>query len=176
MIIWVNGAFGSGKTTLVEELRGRMPDALVYDPEQTGFVLREIVEVPTGDFQDLPLWRRQVADMAVGLVREYARPVLVPMTLVDPRYADEIFGALRAAGVTAHHFFLDVPAPVLEARLEARVLCPGDPARDERARAWCKAQVPRCVAAAGRLGGGTVRLDGEQATRELGDRVMSLLA
>jgi hypothetical protein len=41
------------------------------------------VEVPTGDFQDLRLWRRQVADLAVGLVEEYHRPVLVPMTLVS---------------------------------------------------------------------------------------------
>ena len=31
MIVWVNGAFGSGKTTLVEELRRRRPAALVYD-------------------------------------------------------------------------------------------------------------------------------------------------
>ncbi|MFI9587033.1 hypothetical protein ACIHCQ_35635 [Streptomyces sp. NPDC052236] len=33
MIVWVNGAFGSGKTTLVEELHRRWPAALVYDPE-----------------------------------------------------------------------------------------------------------------------------------------------
>ncbi len=99
VIIWVNGAFGSGKTTLVDELHRRRPDALVYDPEQTGFVLRNIVEVPTGDFQDLPLWRSQVAGMAVDLVRAYGRPVLAPMTLVDPGYAEEIFGAVEAAGV-----------------------------------------------------------------------------
>ena len=64
--MWVNGAFGSGKTTLVEELRGRWPEALVFDPEVIGYVLREIVEVPTGDFQDLRLWRRQVAESLVG--------------------------------------------------------------------------------------------------------------
>lgn len=57
MIIWVNAPFGSGKTTLVDELHRRRPDALVYDPEQIGFVLRTIVDVPTGNFQDLRVWR-----------------------------------------------------------------------------------------------------------------------
>ncbi|MFC5889257.1 hypothetical protein ACFQ0M_46075 [Kitasatospora aburaviensis] len=28
MIVWVNGAFGSGKRTLVEELRSRWPQEL----------------------------------------------------------------------------------------------------------------------------------------------------
>jgi len=175
VIIWVNGAVGSGRTTLVAELRRRMPESLVYDPEQTGFVLRGVVEVPTGDFQDLPLWRSQVAGMAIGLAREYGRPVLVPMTLVDPRYAEEIFGALEAAGVTARHFFLAVTASELEARLDARVLCPDDSERDESARAWCKAQVPRCVAAADELRGGAVLLDRELPTPELADRVMAML-
>ncbi len=76
MIVWLNGAFGSGKSTLVEELRPRWPEALVFDPEMIGFVLREVVEVPTGD-SDLRQWRRQVASMATGLVEEYQRPVLV---------------------------------------------------------------------------------------------------
>lgn len=38
MIVWVNGAFGSGKTTLVDELRERRPEALVYDPVMVGYV------------------------------------------------------------------------------------------------------------------------------------------
>lgn len=54
VIVWVNGPFGGGKSTLVEELRPRWPEALVFDPEMVGYVLREIVDVPTGDFQDLP--------------------------------------------------------------------------------------------------------------------------
>lgn len=65
MIVWINGAFGSGKTTLVAEPHRRLPDALVYDPEQIGFVLRGIVEVPNGDFQHIrcgasrwPRWPR----------------------------------------------------------------------------------------------------------------------
>ncbi|WP_405900833.1 ATP-binding protein [Streptomyces sp. NBC_00727] len=172
MIIWINGAFGSGKTTLVTELHRRLPDALVFDPEYVGFLLREIVEVPDGDFQNIPLWRKQVASLAQGLVEEYGRPVLAPMTVVRRPYADEIFGALEKAGVPVHHFFLDVPAAVLEQRLHGRVVVPGDPERDEAVRRWGKARIAECVAAVGSLRDDTVVLDGELPTAELADLVL----
>lgn len=57
MIVWVNGAFGAGKTTLAEELSRWLPDAVLFDPESVGYMLRHWVAVPTGDFQDLPSWR-----------------------------------------------------------------------------------------------------------------------
>ncbi|WP_433297694.1 hypothetical protein ACQP2F_41665 [Actinoplanes sp. CA-030573] len=44
MILWFNGAFGAGKT---------MP----------------FVEFPTGDFQDLPLWRHLVIQTMTGLAQ-----------------------------------------------------------------------------------------------------------
>lgn len=173
LIVWVNGAFGSGKTTLVDELRTRWPEALVHDPELVGYVLRQIAEVPTGDFQDLRLWRRQVADLAVGLVEEYDRPVLVPMTLVDPGYAGEIFGALKGAGIEVHHFFLKVSRQVLEERIDGRSFTPDDPARDERVRRWCKDRIEPCLAAADALPADTTFLDGELSPRELADQVLS---
>ncbi|MFD5785719.1 AAA family ATPase [Streptomyces sp. NPDC127037] len=172
MIIWINGAFGSGKTTLVTELHRRLPDALLFDPEDIGFVLRGIVEVPEGDFQNIPLWRTQVASMAQGLVEGYGRPVLAPMTLVRRDYADEIFGALEEAAVPVHHFFLDVPAAVLEHRLDHRVVAPDDPERDEAARRWTKERIPECVAAVAGLREDTVLLDGELPTDELADLVL----
>lgn len=172
MIVWVNGAFGSGKTTLVEELRGRWPEPLLFDPEVVGYVLREIVEVPTGDFQDLRLWRRQVAEFLVGLVEEYQRPVLAPMTLVNPVYVAEVFGAIEAAGVPLHHFFLKVPEDVLIARIDSRSFTPDDPDQDERVRRWCKARIPACTAALDTLPRDTVFLDGESSPGELAEVVL----
>ncbi|OEJ48644.1 TmrB-like protein [Streptomyces agglomeratus] len=172
MIVWVNGAFGSGKTTLVDELRLRWPEALVYDPEMIGYVLREIVEVPTGDFQDLRLWRREVASLAVGLVEEYHRPVLVPMTLIEPAYAGEIFSALKDAGIDVHHFFLKVSREVLEKRIDGRSFTPDNPEQDERVRRWCKGRIEACMTAADALPIGTVVLDGELSPQELADQVL----
>ncbi|AVH54838.1 MULTISPECIES: AAA family ATPase [Streptomyces] len=173
MVVWVNGAFGSGKSTLVDALRQRWPEALVYDPEMVGYVLREIVEVPTGDFQDLRLWRRQVADLAVGLVEEYRRPVLVPMTLVNSGYVGEIFGALKGAGIDVHHFFLKVSREVLEKRIDGRSFTPDDPEQDERVRRWCKDRIEPCRAAADTLPGDTVFLDGELTPQELAVQVLA---
>ncbi|UUU33162.1 AAA family ATPase [Streptomyces sp. CA-210063] len=176
MIVWVNGAFGSGKTTLVEELRGRWPEAVVFDPEMVGYVLREIVEVPTGDFQDLRLWRRQVAEFVVGLVEEYRRPVLVPMTLVNPSYVEEVFGAIGAAGLTVQHFFLKVPEDVLIARIDGRSFTPDRPEQDERVRRWCKDRIAACAAAVDTLPADTVFLDGEAGPGELADVVLRHVA
>ncbi|WP_329377456.1 AAA family ATPase [Streptomyces sp. NBC_01716] len=174
MIVWVNGSFGAGKTTLVAELSSRWPDALVYDPEQVGLVLRDIVDVPTGDFQDLPLWRSQLVSLALGLLKEYERPVLVPMTLVHPLYVSEVFGALEAAGVTMHHFFLKVPADVLERRLRARVVTHGggDPERDAAGLEWVMERMVRCVAAVDTMPTGTIFLDGERPTADLADDLL----
>ncbi|MEU9607225.1 AAA family ATPase [Streptomyces sp. NPDC048057] len=173
MIVWVNGAFGSGKTTLVDALRPHWPEALVYDPEQVGYLLREIVPVPTGNFQDLRLWRRQVVELAAGLVAEYRRPLLVPMTLVDPGYHAEIFDGLRDRGIAAHHFFLKVSPQVLEARIDNRIHAPGDPEQEAKVRSWCKEQIASCVAAVDALPGDTVFLDGEAPTGDLVDQVLA---
>ncbi|MFD5897252.1 AAA family ATPase [Streptomyces sp. NPDC060366] len=172
MIVWVNGSFGAGKTTLAAELHNRRPDALLFDPERVGTVLWEIVDVPTGDFQDLRLWRRQLVSLALGLLEEYERPILVPMTLVDPLYVSEVFGALAAADVTVHHFFLKVPADVLERRLDARAVAMGAPEGDVDGSRWAKDRVARCVAAADNMPDGTILLDGERPTAELADDVL----
>ncbi|MHA6617473.1 AAA family ATPase [Pseudonocardia sp. DLS-67] len=174
MIVWIDGAFGSGKTTLVAELHRQWPEALVFDAEHIGYVLREIVEVPTGNFQDLPLWRTQVAAMAIGLVEEYARPLLVPMTLVEAGYAEEIFTAVRRRGIVLQHVYLDVPADELARRIGVRVHAPGDPAREARVRAWGVAQIDRCAAARALLPRDTLVLDGRRPVAELAAEVLAL--
>lgn len=172
MIVWINGAFGAGKTTLAHEVRRQWPQTLLYDPELVGFVLRETVAVPTGDFQDLRLWRQQVVSLAIGLVREYERPLLAPMTLIDSRYQQEIFGDLREAGTELAHFFLQVPAGTLERRIDQRTLVPDDPEREASIRRWAKARIARCVAARDELPPDTVVLDGERPPAELAAEVI----
>jgi predicted ABC-type ATPase len=175
VIVWIDGAFGSGKTTLVAELHRRQPDALVFDAEHIGFVLREIVDVPTGNFQDLPLWRKQVAAMAIGLVEEYGRPLLVPMTLVEAGYAEEIFTAVRRRGIALQHVYLDVPGDELARRIGARVHAPGDPERETSIRAWGIAQIDRCAAARALLPRDTLVLDGCLPVAELAAEVLDAL-
>jgi hypothetical protein len=53
MIVWINGAFGSGKTTTAALVQGRIPGARIFDPEYVGYLLTTFVPAPTGDFQDM---------------------------------------------------------------------------------------------------------------------------
>ena len=41
MILWINGALGSGKTTCAKLLEKQLPHAFLYDPEQAGFFIRD---------------------------------------------------------------------------------------------------------------------------------------
>ena len=55
MIIWINGAFGSGKTHTAAELHRRLKDSYLYDPEEIGYFIRGHVpeEAKEGDFQEV---------------------------------------------------------------------------------------------------------------------------
>ena len=65
MIIWLNGAFGAGKTQTAYELCRRLPGSYVYDPENAGFFIRDNLPPGLGldDFQDFPMWRAFNLDM-----------------------------------------------------------------------------------------------------------------
>lgn len=177
MIIWVNGPFGAGKTTLVEELSKRLDTAMTVDPELLGFVLRRMVPPPpTGDFQDLPIWRKLTVRTLQEIRREYDRPLLVPMTLVVPNYLDEIFGSLRMAGEEIRHFFLSLDAALLRTRIENQIMVPDDPERDAGVRQQRLDQVERCLAARGEMPPGTVFLNsGMHGPFALADQVLAVL-
>jgi adenylylsulfate kinase-like enzyme len=88
-VIWVNGAFGAGKTTLSERLLAEDPRLLLFDAELPGYMVREIVPLPpSGYFQDLRVWRRSVVDTAVALLQEYG--------LSFPRFCGAVVTCLRS--------------------------------------------------------------------------------
>jgi hypothetical protein len=49
--LWINGAFGAGKSTTAGLLLESVEGARLFDPEYVGYLLRRFVPVPTGDFQ-----------------------------------------------------------------------------------------------------------------------------
>ena len=100
MIIWVNGAFGAGKTQTTHELCRRLGRGWIADPELPGFGLHRMQpRALRGDFQDESAWRTGVRDVLARLdSHPDLHPVLVPMTLVRDDYADEILETLRDNG------------------------------------------------------------------------------
>ncbi len=140
MIIWINGAFGSGKTQTANELCRRLPDAFLYDPENVGYWLRENepARLARENFQDEPLWRTINRDVLLYLDRQYAGTLVVPMTLICQDYYDEIIAALRNQGVAVHHFLLCATESTLRRRLRKRL---------EPGKSWAARQIPACLAA-----------------------------
>ncbi len=107
MLVWINGAFGVGKTSLVFEMQALHSAAVIFDPEEIGFALRRTLKpAPTGDFQDIPLWRELVRTSLEHLAFEETCPIFIPMTLVNPVYFHEIIGELRAQGIVIPNWHL----------------------------------------------------------------------
>lgn len=168
MIIWLNGGFGAGKTTLAEELHRRLPEALLYDPEDMGITLWKWVP-RNEDFQDLASWRELVVATALSLRRHHADVLIVPMSLVRDGYRDEILGGLADAGEQVLHVFLDVDLDVQKERLLSRA----STAEQRNATAeWAFTRLD--PGAAARQPGGTLVLRSDRLSPvKLADEVLS---
>lgn len=122
MIIWINGAFGAGKTTTAYELHRRVENSFVYDPENVGYFLRKNMppECCTEDFQDMALWRSFNYQILKELDKGYNGAIIVPMTLVNPSYYEEVIQRLMDEGAPVLHFILYASRKTILKRLKKR--------------------------------------------------------
>jgi AAA domain-containing protein len=140
MIVLINGSFGVGKTTTAEALVASLPNALLYDPEEVGFMLRSILGKfdPRDDFQDFPMWPSLVAETARSIKEAYGCDLIVPMTLRREDYLSAIMGGLRQVDNDCHHFCLLASQEEIFRRLRSRGETEGGSPYQ---------QVPKCIAA-----------------------------
>ncbi|MCY9185218.1 tunicamycin resistance ATP-binding TmrB [Bacillus halotolerans] len=138
MIIWINGAFGSGKTQTAFELHSRLKSSYVYDPEKMGFAMRSMIppDIAEDDFQSYHLWREFNYSMLSYLSDTYQGIIIVPMTITNDQYFDDIIGRLRQDGRTIHHFTLLASKETLLKRLRTRA---------EGKNSWAAKQIDRCI-------------------------------
>ena len=137
MIIWLNGAFGAGKTQTAYELSRRLPGSYVYDPENAGFFIRDNLPPGLGldDFQEFPMWRAFNLDMLDYAASRYGGHIIVPMTVTSRYYYEELVGAL-AKKHQVRHFILWAGEDTLKKRLASRLERPGS---------WGYRQIGRCL-------------------------------
>ncbi|GLX16721.1 MULTISPECIES: NUDIX hydrolase [Streptomyces] len=176
MIVWINGAFGAGKTSTARELAGLLPDSSVYDPELVGDALRRLLPpkrlAEVDDYQDLPIWRRLVVDTAAAMLAELGGVLVVPMTLLRQEYRDEIFGGLAARRIPVRHVVLTPEETILRERIATRQE-PGAPeVVDVRVRQWAYDHIPAYQQALGWLSADAHLVDnGRLTVRETAQRI-----
>ncbi|HWL22497.1 MAG TPA: AAA family ATPase [Ureibacillus sp.] len=138
MIIWINGAFGAGKSETANELHMRIPNSFVYDPEILGETLKWVIpkEIKKSDFQDYAVWREANYSFLKYLDSEYEGTIIVPMTIVNPQYFHEIIGRLREDGIIVEHFVLLASKETVDKRLLNR---------GEEINSWASQQIDRCL-------------------------------
>ncbi|MGV9504326.1 NUDIX hydrolase [Streptomyces tendae] len=139
-VVWINGAFGAGKTTTARELIELIPNSTLFDPEVIGGALAHLLPpkrlAEVGDFQDLPIWRRLVIDTAAALLAELDGTLVVPMTLLRQEYRDEIFGGLAARRIEVRHVLLAPAETILRERIASRETPDDLPDGETRVRQW----------------------------------------
>src|SRR5699024_1282820 len=138
MIIWINGAFGSGKNSSAFELKRRLPNSFVYDPENIGYFIRENIpkELHKSNFQDHEQWRTFNYEMLKYIFYTYDGTIIVPMTIFNAQYYEEIIQKLIDEGIPLKHYILYADKSTLLKRLNKRL---------ERGETWTKSQIDRCI-------------------------------
>ncbi|RXZ78670.1 tunicamycin resistance protein [Paenibacillaceae bacterium] len=138
MIIWINGAFGAGKTTCAFELHRRLPNSFVYDPENFGYFLNTNVPktIRESDFQNFPQWRLFNYEILKLLSQKYHGTIIVPMTITNKQYYDEVIGRLTKEGIHIKHFIIYAQKETLVKRLNKRL---------EFGESWGKQRIGMCI-------------------------------
>ncbi|WP_261131399.1 AAA family ATPase [Bacillus sp. Marseille-Q3570] len=143
MIILINGAFGVGKTTVAEKLTSKLENSMIFDPEEVGYMLRNIVtddikllHEKTDDFQDIQLWKSLTVHIAGLLKNTYGKDLIIPMTIHNKSYFHYILAGLTDIDESTYHFCLTADRETIHDRLRSRGETEGN---------WCFQQTEKCL-------------------------------
>jgi uridine kinase len=157
MILWINGAFGSGKTQTAFEINRRLENSFVYDPENIGYFFRKNMpqEIIQGNFQDQPLWRAFNYEIIKTIYASHGGHIIIPMTIYNKNYYDEIIGKLLREETKICHFILGASKAVILKRLSKRL---------ERKNSWAAQQIDLCLRGFDELKENSIYIDTDALT------------
>lgn len=119
VIIWVNGTFGAGKTTISELVSKKSQDLRVFDPESVGFMLRaNLTDFPVRDFREWESWRILTPIVADEVIRFSKQNLITPQTVLEEAYWDELVLGLGERGHDVLHVLLEADESIMRARIE----------------------------------------------------------
>ena len=140
MILFINGPFGVGKTSVARILVEEIPNAMLYDPEIIGSVLQRVLGPvkKADDFQDYALWRKLVVGVARILRAASAKTLVIPMTVWRRDYFDPIVAGLRRVDPDLRCFRLTASEVELVRRISSD-------SEDTGAHGWRMSHVEVCI-------------------------------
>lgn len=121
MVIFINGSFGIGKTTVSRLLVQQLPRGVLFDPELIGVVLLRLLGPwrRVDDFQDLGIWRKSSITL-INLICRLRGVVVVPMAFSNESYLRQFLTDVRRRDSETFHFCLTAPLPIVRERLRSR--------------------------------------------------------
>lgn len=140
MILWIDGPYGVGKSTLANALHEREPDSFIFDAEAVGNAVRDNLppEMFNGwIFEGYPLWFHMCAALLTEIAGNFSGTVYVPMTLTEQDSFEKITRPLRERGVRVEHILLEADDDTVRQRILAR---------GEEEGCWCMENIGLCQA------------------------------
>lgn len=140
MIIWINGPFGVGKTTLANNLVEIVDNSTLFNPELIGKTLWSLTPVVLHEeeFEDEPIWRKTTYGLIKDCHAYYKRTLIIPMTIAKDSGYEEIINNLRNDGIPLHMYTLMAAKEEIENRIIKR---------GEIVNSWEQQQITRCLEA-----------------------------
>lgn len=139
MIIWINGPYGVGKSSLAENLHERNPHSFIFDAETVGNAIRDNLpkELFNGyTFERYPLWFTTCAELLADIAHRYDGDIYVPMTLVFSDSFEKIERPLKERNIRISHILLESSRQIVHDRILAR---------GEDEDCWCMRHIDLCL-------------------------------
>ena len=139
MIIWINGPYGVGKSTLARKLHECNPNSFIFDAEAVGNAVRDNLPKHRFNgyiFEGYPMWFTMCATLLNDIAGDYSGDIYVPMTLVFPDSFAKIAEPLTALGHTVRHILLTSTYDIIHDRIIAR---------GEDEDCWCMQNINLCL-------------------------------
>lgn len=122
MIIWINGAYGAGKTTIAEILNKKIAGSFLYDQENLGDFFRHNLpkSIQNMDFQYYSEWIEWNFHIIEKIYMEYDGDIIITMTIYEEPTYDLLINRLKNFELSFLHVQLEVDKTEVIARVQER--------------------------------------------------------